>query len=38
MDFEVKMPEKVRKKIFIEKKAANKVLLMFSDVKFLTER
>ena len=38
MQFEVKMSENGRKNIFRQKQPANNILLMFLDVKVLTER
>ena len=38
MNLQVKMPENNRKEIFRDKQTTNKVLLMFLDVKMLTER
>ena len=37
MHFQVKMPENDRTKIFTDKKPTNKVPLIFSEVKLLTE-
>ena len=37
MHFQVKMPENGRDNIFKDKKTKNKVPLVFSDVKVLTE-
>ena len=38
MNFQVKMPENVNSNIFRDKQTTHKILLMFLDVKMLTER